>query len=546
VHALQSDAVWLALPRTAVEPHSPQCKTVAGIRMEHVEYMWEVTRDLFLSSVMSSPLAWQGDGPPQTLPVSSSPQCAAQFDAPHSLAALTFIASQLSTLLYSVALASSAASSPSSSPRPTAPAAPLPHSPSPIAPPLSNSLALCHSNLTSALSNVLSTSFQLIVLSTSVPSLTSHTTPPFTPLPLPTSFAASSSLLTPVSVPPRFTIRVVTDLEPVTPTRSRSPSPAPSLPCSPTLSPTTPPTVTAPSDAPAAEQSAVAEKATLHLVSAAATVSACQTPLTDSSDSNQHSTASSSLPSPLPTSTQPVTPTIDSSFPSFPVHPVTRTVDATGSVDEIDVAAKAISHLVSAATASPPVDSAQPVNGNGDDQHSTHISISRPSTRSTDTPIHPFFVDLSNRTGKAAKHFRRLYPATPTICECGLFPAFATQRLSSAPAFTLPGPFQRLCLSCLETLHIDWAQHSADYQCLDIYQEVVSPQFWCDEWHSTLGAHYDGYYTRAQHNALQLQCLTTTTGWDGACEWITSSLRAALGKRGRKLKKCGKQGTGRQ
>ena len=454
--------------------------------------------------------------------MSSSPQCAAQFDAPHSLAALTFIASQLSTLLYSVALASSAASSPSSSPRPTAPAAPLPHSPSPIAPPLSNSLALCHSNLTSALSNVLSTSFQLIVLSTSVPSLTSHTTPPFTPLPLPTSFAASSSLLTPVSVPPRFTIRVVTDLEPVTPTRSRSPSPAPSLPCSPTLSPTTPPTVTAPSDAPAAEQSAVVEKATLHLVSAAATVSACQTPLTDSSDSNQHSTASSSLPSPLPTSTQPVTPTIDSSFPSFPVHPVTRTVDATGSVDEIDVAAKAISHLVSAATASPPVDSAQPANGNGDDQHSTHISISRPSTRSTDTPIHPFFVDLSNRTGKSAKHFRRMYAPTSTICECGLFPAFSDRRQSSAPTLTLPEPFRRLSLNCLCSLASEWDDTSGEFREGCIYYSSVLPLFWDDAWMATVNSHYRHYYTQRQLAAFKLEssCTGAEAQYDRADNWI--------------------------
>ena len=474
---------------------------------------------------MSSPLAWQGDGPPQTLSPSLSSHYSDQFDASHSLAALTFIASQLSTLLYSVALASSAASSPSSSPHATAPTAPLPHSLSPVAPPLSNSLALCHSNLTAALSNVLSTSFQLIALSTSAPSLTSHTTPPITPLPLPTSSAASPHLPTPVSVPPCFTIRVVTDLEPVTPTRSRSPSPSPSQPCSPTLSPATPPTVTIPSDAPAAEPSAVVEKAALHLVSAAATVSASQTSPTDSSDSNQHSTTSSALPSPLPTSTQPVPPTIDSSFPSSPAHPVTRTVDATASVDESDVAAKAISHLVSAATASPPVDSAQPVNSDRDDQHSNHFSTSRPSTRPNDTPIHHFFVDLSNRAGKAAKHFRRLYAPTSTICECGLFPAFADQRRSSAPTRTLPEPFRRLCLCCLQSLASGCAELCRRYCCGDFYVTEVQPQFWDETWLTTLGAHYDHYYTPQQRTALKKEVCYGVM--DKAHTWIMDSVHGS-------------------
>ena len=48
----------------------------------------------------------------------------------------------------------------------------------------------------------------------------------------------------------------------------------------------------------------------------------------------------------------------------------------------------------------------------------------RPSTRSTSAPIHPFFINLTNRTGKAAKHFRRLYPPTSVTCECELFPAY--------------------------------------------------------------------------------------------------------------------------
>jgi hypothetical protein len=55
--------------------------------------------------VMASPLAWQGDGPPQPLSASSSTRYGDQFDTSHSLASLTFIAAQLSTLLYSIAVA---------------------------------------------------------------------------------------------------------------------------------------------------------------------------------------------------------------------------------------------------------------------------------------------------------------------------------------------------------------------------------------------------------------------------------------------------------
>ena len=51
----------------------------------------------------------------------------------------------------------------------------------------------------------------------------------------------------------------------------------------------------------------------------------------------------------------------------------------------------------------------------------------RPHTRSTSAPIHPFFIDLHTRTGKAAKHFRRLYEPTAAMCECDRFPAYNQQ-----------------------------------------------------------------------------------------------------------------------
>ena len=58
---------------------------------------------------------------------SSAVQCMPRNEEKKQLVrgALTFIASQLSTLMYSVALASGAAASTSSSPHPTAPHAPL-------------------------------------------------------------------------------------------------------------------------------------------------------------------------------------------------------------------------------------------------------------------------------------------------------------------------------------------------------------------------------------------------------------------------------------
>ena len=112
--------------------------------------------------LMASPLAWQGDGPPQPLPASLSAHCDEQFDTSHSLASLTFIAAQLSTLLFSIAVASSAAASPASLPHLIVSPAPPTHSPSSTVPPLSDPLALCHSSLTAALSNVLCTSIQLL------------------------------------------------------------------------------------------------------------------------------------------------------------------------------------------------------------------------------------------------------------------------------------------------------------------------------------------------------------------------------------------------
>ena len=115
---------------------------------------------------MALPLAWQGDGPPQPLSVPSSTHCGDQFDTSQSLASLTFIAAQLSALLHTVSLASSATTPSGSNPYPTASLPTFPHSPSSVLLSLSNPLTLCHSNLLAALSHVVSTSFHLVNLPT--------------------------------------------------------------------------------------------------------------------------------------------------------------------------------------------------------------------------------------------------------------------------------------------------------------------------------------------------------------------------------------------
>ena len=234
--------------------------------------------------------------------------------------------------------------------------------------------------------------------------------------------------------------------------------------------------------------------------------------------------------------TQPVTPTIDSPSPSSTVDPVTLTVDATASVDESDVAEKATTLLVLAATTSPPFNAAQPINSDGGNQHSNRIICApRPSTR--------FFVDLSNRTCKSAKHFRRMYTPTSTICECGLFPAFASQKQSSAPVYALPEPFKRLCLQCLEELDFTHEQGYEEYNCSDLYHGEVSPLFWNDAWASTLEAHYCGYCTPRQLDAIrgaQRHGPESAVDFGRACEWIRSSMYSEMTKRGRKLKKTKK------
>jgi hypothetical protein len=219
--------------------------------------------------------------------------------------------------------------------------------------------------------------------------------------------------------------------------------------------------------------------------------------------------------------------------------------------DESGVVVKATSTNALAAATSPHVDTDQTAGSDDDSEHSACISVStttttaaatatcRPSTRSTASPpVHSFYVDLTNRTGKAAKHFRRLYPATSTICECGQFPAFASQKQSSAPPYTLPEPLQRLCLVCLNELRCTFAQYSGHRGCRDVYDHAVLPMFWHSEWNLTRAAHYDHYYTPGQLAAITKDH-GATFEWDRACAWIKTSLESELAKVGRMLEEIG-------
>ena len=314
-------------------------------------------------------------------------------------------------------------------------------------------------------------------------------------------------------------------------------------------------------------QNEVVVKATLYQGRAAATspVSIAQ-PAVDSGDDTSAPTPTST-PTPTFTLTSIPAPTPRSCpTPPDPVADVVA-VDAAVGTGENDVVEKATLHqdLVQAAAAPSHVSSSrQAADGHreADKGHGAHnistpaattatfittstttssttapMVTSRPATRSTDTPVHPFFVDLTNRTGKAAKHFRRLYPPTAAICECSLFPAFADQRQSSAPTRTLPEPFERLCLRCLRSLASRCAELCRIYCCADFYESEVQPLFWDETWLSTFDAHYDDYYTPQQRAALEKKwgCMI-----DEAHSWIMSSVQGAREAAARRLN--GEQG----
>ena len=410
-------------------------------------------------AVMSSPLAWQGDGPPQTLSPSLPPHYSDQFDASHSLASLTFIAAQLSTLLHTITLASSVASPTASILSSPSLSTPSPHSPSSTVLPLSKSLTLCHSNLISALLHVLSTSSQLLTLPTLLTPLPSLQASPAAPQPSSNPSLSSSTSTPPtfptplsISVPPRFTIRLVTDLEPVTPSASR-----PHSPCSSSSSPSSALSFPTHSPLPAAAVSVCDEAAVLSSVATNSTL-----------------TARSDSPASRPL--------VDSSSTSSCTLTTSTTI---------------ITASTAATTSStPPAVADTPVAGPA--QPTPHTHTTHPHTRSTSAPVHAFFVDLHTRTSKAAKHFRRLYTPTATICECERFPVYSQQiRSPTSPAIVLPAVLQLLCLECIADVVMEYRTFKKDKSgkpWLQIPVPGLDEQMWTKSMEDTLAACYEPYH----------------------------------------------------
>ena len=163
---------------------------------------------------MSSPIAWQGDGPPQTLSPSFSAQYSDQFDVSHSLASLTFVAAQSCTLLQSV---TAAARLPSVLLLPTSRCPPriacrrfYPHC-------QTHSLSLTETSSARSPMCCPPHSSSSRCPPTSLPR-TRSPCPTLLPNHRPPRPHPLHSPQPSIAVPPRFTIRVVTDLEPVTPT----------------------------------------------------------------------------------------------------------------------------------------------------------------------------------------------------------------------------------------------------------------------------------------------------------------------------------------
>ena len=158
----------------------------------------------------------------------------------------------------------------------------------------------------------------------------------------------------------------------------------------------------------------------------------------------------------------------------------------------------------------------------------TTTTTTRPATRSTATPIHPFFIDLANRTGKAAKHFRRLYPPTTAICECGLFPVYTQQVRSptSDPIESLPAPFRVLCLDCIfqivdqynvcckttappdEDKKLYWTR---------MYVPELQSEIWTRSMEEAVYTIYWSYYTNQQRKVIESAPITNMAA---ARQWI--------------------------
>ena len=195
---------------------------------------------------------------------------------------------------------------------------------------------------------------------------------------------------------------------------------------------------------------------------------------------------------PTPSITTPVTPADLPAVQSHSEPAHTPVIAQSESVDQSSIVASnslVIAHL----------DSSAPL----------PLVSTRPSTRSTSTPIHPFFINLNSRTGKAAKHFRRLYKPTSEVCECGLFPRYNDQvRSAESPSIALSGPLRTLCLECIWLLV---EQHEGEREAADKDGKqprwhahhvpgLIAPTdglLWNNSMIDTYNTHYKAYYTHA-------------------------------------------------
>jgi len=184
---------------------------------------------------------------------------------------------------------------------------------------------------------------------------------------------------------------------------------------------------------------------------------------------------------------------------------------------------------------------------NNNNNNNNSNNTTRPHTRSTSDPIHPFFVDLNTRTGKAAKHFRRLYAPTATICECGLFPVYSEQiRSPTSPAVVLPTELASLCLDCI-------AQVNEGY--VDRMKHPSTPRHWSGIpvlglndretgllWNQSMedtSSMYDKFHT-TQHRAATI-ATAPTVHFDRACSWVSRLQREVwdgLGKQRKQVKEA--------
>ena len=146
-------------------------------------------------------------------------------------------------------------------------------------------------------------------------------------------------------------------------------------------------------------------------------------------------------------------------------------------------------------------------------------------TRSTGNTIHPFFIDLHTRTGKKAKHFRRLYPSTSTICECGLFPAYV-----STVDNALPLPFQQLCLICIGDIHGSYTDPISSDTPVWARTRVpgVAEKLWTKSMGDTYTACYKEYYTDA--HLLRVQQAAPVDNIRRAFAWLADQGRQHMQK----------------